>query len=616
MKVGVARYIPPRGNGRPLTIERIQKLLREAGVKVPVSIKGVEKLLECIASGSPIDRIVIARGLQPENGTDACIVPYGNTSFPVFPGQPIGNLVPATPPKSGMRVDGTEFPPQSPHKPREITIPADCNCYLDEGSNEIVPSVYGLVSITDVSINIRPLVRISEDRLTVTATLYYRDMLAKPVSAERVRLMLQAMNVPDALIDIDAITSALARSERTGSPEADVVLARGRLPLHGVDGFVEMLQREDDAAAVGKAASDGSIDFRNRGIMPSVQSGETVAVIHPPTAGISGMDVYGETLPAEMGKAANVTLDKSVVLAQDGCSAVAQISGLAQYVGGVLSVQEVVEVKGDVDFSSGNVQVATGSVKVKGAVLSGFSVKAPGAVVVGEAVESARIIAGGNIEVSGGIVMQGKGFVRCGGNVTAKFISEAMIEAREDVIVHDSILHSTIMCGGMVLATSGRGRIQGGSITCRKGIRALEVGNALGTPTNIILAASSKATRDIEKERDSVKEALAKLSAKFGEAPAEEILMHARPDQYKVIEAAMGLRDKLTERLDTLREILLEARQKAAERMKDTTIKVTGVVHPGTVVTIGEAMFTVSSPLQAVTFRYIPESRTIEAASA
>jgi hypothetical protein len=616
MKVGVARYVPPQGNGKPLTMERISQLLREAGVKVPVSVKGAEKLLECIATGAPLDRIVIARGVQPENGSDACIVPYGNVNYPVFPGQPIGKLIPATPPRAGMRVDGSELPPPSSLKPRDIVIPDDCNCYLDDGSREISSTQYGLVILSDISMNIRPLVRAAEDRQTLTATLYYRDMQARPVTVERVRLMLQAMKVPDGLIDLQAIKDALTRSERTGNPETDVVVARGRLPVHGSDGYVEMLQREDDSAAVGKASSDGSIDYRNRGIMPSVQSGETVAVIHPPTAGTPGVEVFGEILPAQAGKSAAVTLDKSVFLATDGKNVIAQTAGLAQCAGGVLSVQEVMEIKGDVDFGSGNVQVAIGSVKVRGSVLSGFSVKAPGAVVVGEAIESARIVAAGNIEVGGGIVMQGKGFVRCGGNVSAKFISEAVIEAREDVVVQDSILHSTILCGGMVVAVSGRGRIQGGSITCRKGVRATEVGTALGTPTNITLAISSKATRDIEKERDSVKEALGKLKSRFGEAPAEEVLMSARPDQYKVIEAAMGLRDKLTERLDTLRDILAEARLKAAERMRDASVKVTGTVHPGTVITIGEAVFTVSGPLQAVVFRYVPESRSIEAVSA
>lgn len=616
MKVGVARYIPARGNGRSLSIELIQKQLRDAGVKVPLSSKGAEKLLQCIANGEPIDRIVVAKGQQPENGTDAYIVPYGNFNYPAFPGQKIGNKVCARPPKPGMRVDGSEIPPQLPHKPREIIIPDDCNCLFDEASQDVISTIYGLVQVTDKSMQIQPQVMVSSDALEVRGTLYYRDMEGKPISAERFLLMLEVMHVPVELVDVSVIRETLARCERTGTPESDVLLARARAEEDGKDGFVEMIHPEDSAAHVGKTAVGGAIDYKNRGVTPAVQVGEPVARIQPPTSGRHGLDVLGRVLPARDGQAAKVVLDKSVVLAGDGTTVIAQVSGLGAFTGGVLSVQEVVEVMGDVDFASGNIQVGAGAVRVKGAVLSGFSVKTPGSLVVGEVIESARVVVGGNVEVAGGIAMQGKGFVRCGGSVLAKYISEAVIEARDDVVVLDSVLHSTILCGGRVVATSGRGRIQGGSVTCRKGVSVLEVGSDLGVATHITLAASSKALRDLEKERDAVKEALAKISMKFGDGPEEDILMNANPEHYKSVEMALALRGTLTEKLGVLRDQLVEAKREATKKLKDAVVSVSGTVHAGTVITIGEAVFNVTYPLQAAVFRYVPESHTIEVTSA
>ncbi len=616
MKVGVARYIPPRGNGSPLTLERIQMLLEEAGIRVPVSSKGAEKLLQCIAEGQPLDRIVIARGVPPVNGTDAYLIPYGNLNFPVFPGQKIGSKVPLQHVKAGMRIDGSEIPPQAPTKPRDIVIPDDSNCYLEEDTQDITSNVYGLVQVRDSSVDVEPQVHVSGDGMEARGTLYYRDIEGQPVTADRIVLMLQAMKISVDQIRQEPLREALKRCEKTNQPEVDVLLAKGRAPVDGKDGYVQMLQPVDEVAQVGSAGAGGAIDYRNRGVTPSVRTGDPVAMIHPPVPSLPGVDVLGKIIPARDGQPASVAFDASVTLDEDGRTVRAQRDGLGQYVGGVLSVQEVVQIKGDVDFGSGNVQVGTGSVQVKGAVLSGFAVKAPGALVVGEAIESAQVLVGSNVEVAGGIVMQGKGSIKCGGSVTAKFITEASVEARGDVVVLDSILHSTIVCGGEVVATSGRGRIQGGSITCRTGVRAIELGSDIGAPTHVTLVASSKALRELEKERDAVKDALAKIAMKFGEGDDETLLMHAQPEHYKALEMALSLRSSLQTKLETLREQVTEARQKASHKLRNARVQVSGTVHAGTVITIGEAVFSVSHPLQAAVFRYEPTTRSIEVTSA
>lgn len=612
MKVGVARYTPPAGNGRPLTIDRIREQLHEAGVRVALLEDAARKLLHCIETGAPYDRIVLAKGSMPVNGSDAYIVPYGNFNYPAFPGQKIGSRTAGYPPVPGMRIDGSEIPVQSAAKPRDIEFSPECNCYLEDDTSDVTATVYGLVQVADTSLTVQPQVTVTPDSMQVRATVYFRDMEGRPVTVERMVLMLQAMDVPVELADRKDIKQAIVESEQSANPVRDVVVAQGREPRHGADGWVEIITRTANEHRVGREVGQGRMDFRNRGVTPTVRRGEPFAIIHPPVGGVDGMNVLGKPLPAREGTAVAVTLDSSAAFAPDGRTVVALRDGLAQFAGGVLSVQEVVQIPGDVDFSSGNVQIAAGSVDVKGAVLSGFCVKAPGSLVVGDVIESARIVAGGNVSVSGGIVMQGKGFVRCGGTVTARFISEAVVEAREDVVVKDALLHSTVMCGGKVLALSGKGRIQGGSITCRSGLHALELGSELGAATQVTLAVSSKLVRELEKERDVLKDALEKIALKFGDADDETILMGAKPEHYKAVESALTLRATVTAKLAAIREQLAEARRKASHSLFDAEVRVSGVVHPGTVITMGEAVFAVSHPMQAAVFRLSPETRSIE----
>src|SRR5690606_15317621 len=118
-------------------------------------------------------------------------------------------------------------------------------------------------------------------------------------------------------------------------------------------------------------------------------------------------------------------------------------------------------VPGDVDFSTGNIDFI-GSVKVMGSVRNGFSVKAAGNVEIMGRLEGGFINTGGNIVVKEGIVGQGKGNIKAGGSVYARFLENAQVEARKDVLVGDSIMHSTVRAGGKIVVNGKKGKIVGG----------------------------------------------------------------------------------------------------------------------------------------------------------
>ncbi len=611
MKVGVAKYDQPRGAGRPLSLESIREQLREAGVTVPMCSKGAEELLRRIAAGESFERVVIARGILPRGGTDAYVLPCGNLSYPVFPGDVFGKLIPAVQPAAGMRVDGQELPPPSGQRPRSIAVEEHGGCMQHAASGELVSRIYGLVQITDTSVLVEPLLHVSADHLEIEGTVYAQDAAGVPITVERMLALLRNMGIAPDCVERSAIAERLAHRGE-GEEAGAFTLARGRAPVPGRDGYVELVIPHDIASNVGKATVSGGVDFRDRGVIPAVRAGQTVAIVHPPAEGESGCDVYGQDIAAQAGAPAHVVLDGSVAMAEDGVHVVAGMDGLCQYVTGVLSVQEVMRVAGNVDYATGNILAASGSVHVAGTVLSGFSVKAPGSVLVAEVVESATIVAGGNIDVRGGLVMKGQCSVRSGGSVFLGYANEACVEARENVVVRDYLLHSTVLCGGRVLVGGGRGKIQGGAITCRGGVEAVEVGNELGVVTAVTVTAESKQLRELEKDRDSMRDALHKIATRFGEASDEDILINARPDQYKAVETALMLRTTLTERMEGVRMQIAEERDRVMAQLADARVRVSGVVYPGVVVTMGEAIFSVSQALRGTTFRYDPARKTID----
>ena len=67
---------------------------------------------------------------------------------------------------------------------------------------------------------------------------------------------------------------------------------------------------------------------------------------------------------------------------------------------GVLHVSQIHTVKGDIDYSTGNLKF-NGSIKIGGTVKAGFEVIAEGSVEINGNVEDAKILAGGDVVVAG-----------------------------------------------------------------------------------------------------------------------------------------------------------------------------------------------------------------------
>lgn len=113
-----------------------------------------------------------------------------------------------------------------------------------------------------------------------------------------------------------------------------------------------------------------------------------------------------------------------------------------------------------------------GNVIIRGNVLSGFIVEAGGSVEVMGVVEAAVIKADGDIILRRGMQGLGKGLLKSGGDIIAKYIENSIIEAKGDIKA-EAIMHSNVKCGNK-LELSGkrpfdRRKMQGGKRNICKG---------------------------------------------------------------------------------------------------------------------------------------------------
>lgn len=151
------------------------------------------------------------------------------------------------------------------------------------------------------------------------------------------------------------------------------------------------------------ANDDQAADLRDFGTLPSVFAGEALVRRVPPTPGVDGVTVTGQVqqapvgqlLPWQPGEGTEVSTQDSDVL-------VATRDGMPRMADTAAFVDEIYAVKA-VDLSTGHIQFK-GAVVINGDVTESMKVVAGGSIFIKGTVEGSLIEAGGDIEIGGAII--------------------------------------------------------------------------------------------------------------------------------------------------------------------------------------------------------------------
>jgi hypothetical protein len=196
-----------------------------------------------------------------------------------------------------------------------------------------------------------------------------------------------------------------------------------------------------------------------------------------------GTSVKGNLIKQRVGKEATMPRGKNISVNPEKTEMISTCAGMVEFVNNSINVSSVYAIKGDCDMSTGNIDF-DGSVQISGSVRSGSVVKASGGITVGGAVEAATLIAGGNVEVKGGMQGSGKGAIEAGGSVSVLYIERGSIAA-DGPITLDVCIHSRIETGSTIHALGRRGAIIGGQASAAGDIVANFIGALSHTKTDI-----------------------------------------------------------------------------------------------------------------------------------
>ena len=384
-----------------------------------------------------------------------------------------------------------------------------------------------------------------------------------------------------------------------------VAVARGVPAVPGEDGRIEYFFDYD---SMGKPRIDeqGKADLKSINLIINVKPGDRLAKIHPPLPGVDGITVKGGVIKAPQGKAITLLPGVNVSPASDDpLTMEASVEGAVSVRDGVISVEAVMEIPGNVDYATGNIDFK-GALTVRGDIKSGFSVKTGASLIVQGVVEDAIIFAGGDVNIHMGCVGTGKGRIESEGSVFVRFAERQNLKARRDVVAGDYLLNCVVRAGDSVRALDNSGIILGGDVTAANSVSAKVLGNPQGVETRITVGYSDEVLerfREIDEKKRQAVENLKKVEKGFQILKRVKIVRRELPEDkkallLKLVDVARKLHDMISD-ADGKKEKLMEE----LGLKEDMFVTVIGPAHPGVTLNFRDRGYRVEQTESRITYR-------------
>ncbi|MCX7773176.1 MAG: FapA family protein, partial [Clostridia bacterium] len=256
----------------------------------------------------------------------------------------------------------------------------------------------------------RVTISITDDALKAYMTLYVADDdLSSNKRVSLVKEIFDALSKAGIVYGIK--TNLLAGTLKSGT---EYLIAEGLPATNGHDAQIKMYEIQSPQPQV---IDSGKVNHYELNLINRVHEGDWLGERKDPTPGIPGKNVKGKEILPVAGRNLPLLYDR-VSVREDYQNNVttlyAKKTGAVYFKGDAVGVYDFLEIKGDINFSTGNIDF-DGFLSVKGTVEDNFSVVANKDVeILGEfGVGAADKITSreGNIYIKGGIAGKGKALV-------------------------------------------------------------------------------------------------------------------------------------------------------------------------------------------------------------
>jgi len=381
------------------------------------------------------------------------------------------------------------------------------------------------------------------------------------------------------------------------------MIAESIPPEDGENGRLVFNFSTDERTGRPREIGGGRVDLRSLDLFEPVVEGQLLVTKIPATEGIAGQSVTGKETKAKPGKDVNLPRGKNVEINAEKTEMRSKCAGMVEFMNNSVNVSSVYKINGDCDISVGNIDF-DGTIQISGSVRSGHTIKASGAIMVAGTVEAATLIAGGNVEVKGGMQGADKGRIEAGGSVNIMFVERGTVIA-EGSITLDVSIHSVLEAGGSITAKGRRGSIIGG----RAGAAGNVVTNCIGAVSRAhteieVGMTPRKRTRiqHLEKDLERLKNEAVKLDQ------LDAYLANSQgkldPETWnKLHRSGVENRSVNVQHTEECNHEINDLRYEL-EHATDSKVHVFDTVFDGTRIIIGNGMYKVNEEIKFATFKY------------
>lgn len=377
----------------------------------------------------------------------------------------------------------------------------------------------------------------------------------------------------------------------------NVVIAEGVRPVMGKDAEITI---HFDTVDKKPKIVDGKVDFKNIDNIIMVEKGDVLITKKPAIQGSKGRNIKGEEVTPAPVKDIVILPGDGATVNEAGTIFTATVDGYVDYGNKRLGVYPVYIVKGNVDYSTGNIKF-NGSVHVKGDVLSGFRIEADKHILVDGICQDCEIVAKGNVILRTGIKCTGSGLISAGGSAILGYAEKAKVYARENIEIKKYSFNSDLYAGTKIDAMSGDGIVAGGLIRAFQDISVKQLGTNGNSKFTVILGMKYYIEFELEKlrrEKQRIQATLERIDLALSKFDLTRQKIAKHPKIVKMAEVQSSLRDLLNDLDKREEKLILE------NKAKNPRMKVKNRVYEGVTVMFYNVGATVKEPMENMVFYY------------
>jgi hypothetical protein len=426
----------------------------------------------------------------------------------------------------------------------------------------------------------------SPDDMLFTGDFFPPVSGGKKLELSDIEEQLSAKNVVYG-VNWEVIRETVLRCNTDGIEVDGVVVAEGKRPVPETPEHVIVERRLVEPQAPPTSEAE-RVEHKNRTPFVLVKEGELLARQVLRQKGESGWTVYGKELTPPKKSIPVLSPGNNTRIEGDGI--IATRSGRFIFDKKTFAVTPLLDVTGDVDYSTGHIDF-DGDIVVRGDVKDGFNVKASGSIYCSKTVSATLIQCGGDLIINRGIIGRQNGEVRAGGSIKCKYIEHCYVESIGSISTIVGMMNSVVKTNDR-FETAGRGIVVGGKLFAQNGISVTQLGTSMGPATEVYCGIDHTVQARLEWIRDRNLE----LATRLTEVRKKNRSGVERND--KLVE----LEKKLSEAVSKLNAMSISLIGHL-DMNENARVVVRDAVYPNTYIEICHVSYVVSGLMRSVVFK-------------